>query len=475
MAVLAALGLSLVAFIVTLRALRAEEVGSGVLLTARRAGAAMSARDLDDDEKERRMREASGRMLLGFLRIAGIGAAAVGAAFAILWAGAAIGFYTAAQVAETATSWPFLLVSTLAAIMLWLALAPRKADLPYSRLDRAMHRLAFAAPGLQKALANAEAARYADRIDPQTAARPVFVTSLARAGTTILLDVLAEQKEFATATYRHMPFALSPLLWGELTRNFQRNGQMVERAHGDGLKVGYDSPEAFEEMVWMSFWKDQYAKDHIRAWDGTPNPGFEAFFQRYRAAIVASRPGASRYISKNNASIMRLPYLTQIAPDATIVVPVRDPFAHAASLLQQHRRFLALQASEPFARRYMEGIGHFEFGAALRPLDGPRGGDPETPEFWLSYWCDTYRTVLRTATPNTVFVDHDALSSDPRTYLPLLARALDLKDPDALLDTAPRFRPPRAVSSPESAPAALIACAHDIHAALKSRALRPEV
>ena len=31
-------------------------------------------------------------------------------------------------------------------------------------------------------------------------------------------------------------------------------GVEIERAHGDGMTIGYDSHEAFEEVLWRAFW-----------------------------------------------------------------------------------------------------------------------------------------------------------------------------------------------------------------------------
>jgi hypothetical protein len=125
----------------------------------------------------------------------------------------------------------------------------------------------------------------------------------------------------------------------------------------------------------------------------------------------------------------------------------------------------------------MEGLGHFEFGAALRPIafgaEPPDSADAARPEFWLRYWADAYEAVLATAGPRTVLVDHDALSAEPRRLLPPLADALGLADPGALAAQAPRFRRSRPAEPPE-APRPLLARAAEIHAALLQRCLRPE-
>jgi hypothetical protein len=318
---------------------------------------------------------------------------------------------------------------------------------------------------------------FAERIDPDHALRPVFVTSLPRAGTTVLLEALAALPELAAATYRQMPFPLLPLLWTDASRRFHAAARPAERAHGDGLAVGFDSPEAFEEPVWMAFWPEHYRGGRIRPWSAAArDPGFEAFFRRHMAKVVAAGgPGAHRYLSKNNAGIARLPLIAAAFPDATVVVPVRDPWAQTASLLGQHRRFLELHGRDRFARAYMEGLGHFEFGEAFRPIAfGPEPPDPaaaDRPAFWLRYWAEAYEAVLATAGPGVVFVDYDRLAADPLPSLAALAAAIGASG-DALGQAAARFRPSRPGARPD-APAPLLDRAARVHARLKARCLAP--
>ena len=134
----------------------------------------------------------------------------------------------------------------------------------------------------------------------------------------MLLEALATLPEFAAATYRHMPFPLLPLLWTDASRRFRQAARPAERAHGDGLAVGFDSPEAFEEPVWMAFWPEHYRGRTIRPWTADArDPGFEAFFRRHMAKVVAAAGApATRYLAKNNASIARLPLIAAAFPDA---------------------------------------------------------------------------------------------------------------------------------------------------------------
>jgi len=347
----------------------------------------------------------------------------------------------------------------------------------YGPVDRLLHRIAFGTLGAQRALADAESRLHRDRFETAHARRPIFVTSLPRAGTTVLLEALASVPELAAATYRHMPFPLVPLIWTDASRRFGRTAPPAERAHGDGVEVSFDSPEAFEEPLWMAFWPEHYRGGGIRPWTADDrDEDFEAFLRRHMAKVVATGgPDARRYLSKNNANIARLGLIAAAFPDAAVVVPVRDPWAQTASLLRQHRRFLELHDRDAFARRYMEGLGHFEFGAALRPI-AFRGDPPETAtadhsEFWLRYWLDAYETLLATAGPQVVFVDHDRLSADPAPHLTALAEALDL-DAAALEGAAGRFRPPAPAERP-AVPKPLLDRAAAVHGGLRARCLAP--
>ncbi|KZY29839.1 hypothetical protein A3731_25855 [Roseovarius sp. HI0049] len=487
--IVAALLLGLIAFIAVLRILRAERVARRVASTAQTALRVMSDPDKTDDEKEREVRRASVRLLGLFLAIAGIGVAALGATAAVVWGGAQARFYSIEAVIAVASGWPFLLGSTVGAVVLWLALdriggrkaAPeaREADrdeVPYGPMEQALHNFAFASPERQKRLGALETRLYRRRIDPERAGRPVFVTSLPRAGTTILLNAMAGLPEFASATYRHMPFTLSPLLWSRIGPMFQQSATKAERAHGDGLEVSGESPEAFEEMVWMAFYADHYRQDRILPWDvGDYDQGFAEYFRTHMAKVVATKPGARRYLSKNNANIARLPLIDAICPDAAVVIPVREPRAHVASLMRQHARFLDLHKREPFGRRYMEGVGHFEFGEALRPIafrDGAPGPEAATgPDFWLRYWIDAYEHVLATAGRGVVFLDHDAFCAAPGVHLPLLAEAVGAADPAEVAGLAGMFRAPGPVPVLEEAEPQLLARADALHDSLCRRAV----
>ena len=92
----------------------------------------------------------------------------------------------------------------------------------YGWLDRMLHRLAFATSALQLDFAESEDRKLRDRIGNIPPRPPLFITALPRAGTTLLLDRFAGLDEFATHTYRDMPFVLAPSLWSRISGGFQQ-------------------------------------------------------------------------------------------------------------------------------------------------------------------------------------------------------------------------------------------------------------
>lgn len=483
----AALLLGLLAFILVLRRLKAAQTAGDIIETTHGAIGVMTNPDLGDEETERQVRRASLELLGKFFRIAATCLAAFATSALLVWGGAFLGLYALDRAIAIAVGWPFILGSSAAAVVLWLGLDrlsrrppspgdPVNEDIPYGRLDIALHDFAFASLDRQRALGRFESALLKHRIDMGRAKRPVFVTSLPRAGTTILLEAFAGLPQFASATYRHMPFTLSPLLWGAMSGAFRKSGEKTERAHGDGIDVGFDSPEAFEEMLWMAFWPEHYRESCISPWNAKRNCSeFEAYFRTHMAKVVATKPGATRYLSKNNANITRLGLIQRLFPDASILVPVRNPRAQVCSLLRQHLRFGDLHAREPFSRRYMEGIGHFEFGEALRPIAFDAApldrAMARCPEFWLRYWIAAYEHVLITAGHTVVFIDCDALCADPVPALTRIAGALELENPSELIARSVLFRPPRPVPELADVSVALMQRADDLYAALRRRSI----
>jgi hypothetical protein len=219
-------------------------------------------------------------------------------------------------------------------------------------------------------LGNAETRLRASDIEDIAVENPVFVCGLARAGTTILLETLAQHPQLGSHRYRDDPFIFTPILWNLfLDRLPGADSAPAERAHADGIEVTADSPEAFEEMIWMAFFErlhDPYSSAVLDA--GTSCPPFEDFFRDHIRKLLWVR-GRPRYLSKANYDVTRMAYLLKLFPDARFIVPLREPAAHIASLAKQHRLFSEGERRYPRALKHMQRIGHFEFGLDRRPIN----------------------------------------------------------------------------------------------------------
>jgi hypothetical protein len=326
----------------------------------------------------------------------------------------------------------------------------------YSLIDRGLHYLAFCHPAVQKALCEIENDLYGKRFRDISSDNEVFVTGMPRSGTTLILELLYNTREFSTYTYRHMPFILSPIVWSGISRFFQKKSILKERSHGDGMQVSFDSPEAFEEVIWLAYLKDEIVKPDFLMPLG-PDKCTPAFVRTLRDSIrkllslgrsAQHNSTDLRYLSKNNANISRIDTLSELFPNSAIVVPFRHPLAHTASLMKQHDRFLKEHSADPFTTRYMKWLGHYEFGRIFKPINFDDWlGALDAPyhvsaDFWLEYWSSAYQYLLKNKTVNVVFIDFDKLLENGERVLADLAECIGLHDVQKLVGQSHRLRMP---------------------------------
>jgi hypothetical protein len=266
----------------------------------------------------------------------------------------------------------------------------------------------------------------------------VYICGLARSGTTMLLHILDQIDTFRSLTYRDMPFVLAPNLWKQISRQFRQQSNSVERSHGDGIMVDFDSPEGFEEVFWRTFGTQSSETKRCLGFD-EPSPNVLTTFADYRALIANPRTESlpangnqRRYLSKNNNNLLRLKSLCA-DPSATVLLVYRNPVATARSLMRQHQRFCVAQTEDPFTRFYMGWLVHYEFGLDHRPfcfaipeMDVSR--TPNDPNYWLDYWNAVYRHVLSQQNLRLYLVNHDLLCAQPTRMLDEIFAILGIKE-----------------------------------------------
>lgn len=246
--------------------------------------------------------------------------------------------------------------------------------------DYALVQLSRRLARLLRVLGEAEYDALAGRLQEVPIETPVFVTGLARSGTTMVLTLLAQADGVATHRYRDFPFLCVPLAWNWLQDRLGGGaGQAVERPHRDRIRITKESADAFEEPIWQEFfpWVHDAARCHVMG-AATSHPEFEAFFASHLRKILWLR-GGRRYVSKGNYNLARIEYLARLFPTARFVVPVRAPLAHVRSLAEQHALFCRYAQGDARVPRYLAAAGHYEFGPQRQPVtfDPTRVGEIE--------------------------------------------------------------------------------------------------
>ena len=216
---------------------------------------------------------------------------------------------------------------------------------------------------------------------------------------------------------------------------------IVERYHGDGHKISINSPEAFDEILWKIFFSKSFTGEIIEAINPAINSTqFHKFFieqiNRATNACINEKDKKipqenRRYCSKNNANISRLPILQKLYPKGKFIGIVREPLSQASSLHQQHQKFIELQTKDKFIKKYMDDLGHLEFGIGHKPLhlikDKTLFGKPSSPNYWLNYWINVYRSLLEEeANIYTIFLED--LCKDPNDEINKLMVYLELSN-----------------------------------------------
>ncbi|MFN0055446.1 MAG: sulfotransferase [Planctomycetales bacterium] len=268
--------------------------------------------------------------------------------------------------------------------------------------DYLLVRLAQGGAGVLETLGDIESTWMRKQLDAVSIRSPLFVTGLARAGTTILLEELSKIPGVATHRYRDFPMLMIPCLWSRFLSRFRTRQEAVERPHKDRIKITSESPEAYEEPIWQHFFPHLHAPEAIHRLTGEKrHPGFEGFYTDHLRKILIIRQG-ERYLSKGNYNVTRIEYLATLFPDARFVIPVRHPLEHVHSLVRQNELFTNYDREDPRVSRYLAAAGHYEFGPQRVPIRLSEVAGNRIRDAWgngddyLGYaiqWAEIYRFV----------------------------------------------------------------------------------
>ena len=293
-------------------------------------------------------------------------------------------------------------------------LKKQKSKSAYSELSQLFHHLVLDNEHLGKQLFKRQIKGVENSIKNDSSTSAVIITGLARAGTTALTRELASRGPFSSLNYSNMPLILAPKLWSKFYKPKKKEDQ--ERAHGDGIKVGFASVEALEEYFFKVFGPDYITNESVKYHEIRED--VNTLYRKYQKSITDTD---HIYLAKNNNCITRYESIRSQNPDFKIYILFRDPLQHSFSLFKQHMKFEKTQEDDPFVLDYMDWLGHYEFGKGQRPFDLPanelglHNGDPVDFDYWLSRWINYYCYVL--SLDHVQLINYDTFLKEPDLVL----------------------------------------------------------
>ena len=264
----------------------------------------------------------------------------------------------------------------------------------YNNIQKFFHDLVLKKKFINKSLFEIEKIIYLKNLKIRNH-QHIFISALPRSGTTSLLNFLFLSKEFASLTYQNMPFLLSPH-FSKFFNDRKDNPQKKERLHGDGIMYDINSPEALDEVFFNN--NEKFIKKELENY----------------VNLILSSENKNKYLSKNNLNYKRIDLINSILPQSKFLIPIREPLQHAYSLFNQHLHFSHLQKKDDFIRRYMNYLGHNEFGINHLPWHNPINfQDIYKIDYWIEQWTLFYKDIFNkyNSYQNCNFVIYEELAN----------------------------------------------------------------
>ena len=281
----------------------------------------------------------------------------------------------------------------------------------YNRLQKILHDIVLYKKFINKSLFELEKIIYLEKKNISNQSH-IFITGLPRSGTTSLLNFLYKSCEYSSLTYQNVPFVLSP----HFSKIFNKKKFLKkERLHSDGITIDLSSPEALDEIFFSN--DEEFIKRELTNY----------------VQLILNCEKKDKYLSKNNLNFKRINLIKSIFPSSIFLIPIREPLQHANSLLKQHLNFSKLQKNDDFIRRYMNYLGHNEFGLNHKPWNEPINfTDLNDINYWLEQWYFFYQNIYNNykSYKNCFFIIYENLVSP--NYLKDLIKKINLNQVENL-------------------------------------------
>jgi len=295
----------------------------------------------------------------------------------------------------------------------------------YSKTDKFLHKFYLSNYGISKATMELEEIVHGAKAKELNVKQCVFISGLARSGTTAVMNKIFGTEEFASLQYSNMPFLLCPNLWKRKSKI-----ESHERAHNDGIIIDGNSPEEFDEYFWKAFLNDSYIKENGLV----PHEVSDEILEKYKTyvTLICLAKGKEKYISKNNNNVLRLSAFEKVE-NHKIVILFRNPLTHAASLMKLDKRFSKDQIEDDFALDYFNYLGHHEFGLNHKPFlltsefaEYREKFKKDSINYWLAIWLNYYGYILNSQNNSLELIRFEDLIESPDMVYHYLFDELDI-------------------------------------------------
>ena len=272
--------------------------------------------------------------------------------------------------------------------------------------------------------------------------KPIFVSGLARSGSTILTNILNVHDDTGSFLYRDAPFIEMPYLWSFANRFFYAGIKEELRPHNDGLRIGPNSPDPFEEIIWKKYLDNYLDINSQFIKRGYSNNNLETSLKKNILKILYVRGNKKRYLSKGNYNITRIEYILKIFPDAKIILCIRNPYNHVESLVNVHNKFTDYCKKNKYLVKQLNILSHFEFGPQRKPICLNKINYKKILDLWsksdhylgyLIQWHDIYQMVLKKyliskkISKNILVIDNQDLLLKPKETITKILNFADLE------------------------------------------------
>lgn len=256
---------------------------------------------------------------------------------------------------------------------------------------------------------------YENKINMMAVDNPIFISGLSRSGTTSIANFLDKFDGLSSYKYNNLPFIHCPIIWSYFSKFYYFGLKDTERLHGDGIMVGTNNADAFEEI----FWKIYLEKNKLKfdtVLENENNDDYNIYI-KYKIKKLLYLTDGKRYFSKNNYNILRLKYLNKQFISPKFLICFRNPIDTAISMTKIDKKFSGFEKKNKYFNKILNAIGHYEFGSEKKAININQENFEKVNFLWsknkffegyLLQWIDIYKFIINNYSylNNIILVDN---------------------------------------------------------------------